>query len=184
MSRIGFVALAVVLVTELGATAQDVRWRHDLAAARKEAAETGKSLLLDFGTESCGWCRKMDATTMRDPAVVKALNERFIPVKLDGNREERLTSALGIEAFPTLVLASPDGKVLDRHTGYADSSRLMGILAKAPAAAKPAPAPIPIAVKPVETPRRTEDDDWKRAKAKVDADLTALFPEIAAGLTR
>lgn len=180
MSRIGFVALALVLVTELGATAQDVRWRHDFAAARKEAAESGKSLLLDFGTESCGWCRKMDATTMRDPAIVKALNERFIPVKLDGNREDRLTSALGIEAFPTLVLAAPDGKVLDRHTGYADSSRLMGILAKASAAAKPTP----VAVKPAEAPRRSPDDEWKRAKAKIDADLTALFPEIAAGLTR
>ncbi len=180
MSRTGFVASAVVLVSAWGATAQDVRWRHDVAAARKEAAETGKPLLLDFGTESCGWCRKMDATTMRDPAVVKALNERFIPVKVDGNREDRLTSALGIEAFPTLVLAAPDGKVLDRHTGYADPARLMGILAKAPA---PVPKPAPVAVKPP-AGRPSPDDDWKRAKAKIDADLTALFPEIAAGLPR
>lgn len=180
MSRTGFVASAVVLVTAWGATAQDVRWRHDVAAARKEAAETGKPLLLDFGTESCGWCRKMDATTMRDPAVVKALNERFVPVKVDGNREDRLASALGIEAFPTLVLAAPDGKVLDRHTGYADPARLLGILAKAPA---PAPKPAPVAAKPP-APRPSPDDDWKRAKAKIDADLTALFPEIAAGLPR
>lgn len=144
--------------------ADDVKWRHDYAAARKEAAETGRPLLLDFGTESCFWCKKLDATTFRDPKVAKRLNEQFIPVKIDANKHQQLTAALRVEGFPDLVLASHDGKVLGRHAGYADVAQLTALLDKAPA---------PAAQKPLAKP-----------KPSVDAELTAMFPEIAASLER
>lgn len=133
--------------------AQELNWRHNYAAARKEAVETGRPLLLDFGTEACVWCRKQDATTLRDPRVVKLLSERFIPVKVDGDRDANLTRALGIDSFPTLILASPEGKVLGRHEGYADVTQLIALLAKAPARAEPmAAAPIT----QVKTPRDSD----------------------------
>lgn len=122
------------------AAAQEVRWRNDYAAARKEATASGRPLLLDFGNEACVWCRKLDATTFRDPAVVALLNDRFIPVKVDGDREAWLTKAVGVQAFPTLVLIAADGKVLGRHEGYADAAKMMALLrpAAAPSAPKPA----------------------------------------------
>jgi thioredoxin-related protein len=126
------------------ASAQDVAWRHDYAAARKEATETGRPLLLDCGYDGCVWCRKLDATTFRDPAFAKALSERFVPVKIDAQRDEWVVRALGVESYPTLVLASPEGKVLGKHVGYADAAQVTVLLAKgagrpaAPAAAPPA----------------------------------------------
>lgn len=117
--------------------AQEISWRHDYAAARKEASETGRPILMDFGTEACSWCVKLDATTFRNPSIVKLLNERFVPVKVNGNREIRLTQALGIDAFPTIVLASPDGKVIGRHVGYADVAEMNALLAKAPPRQEP-----------------------------------------------
>ena len=67
--------LVVVFVTTAGQShAQEVKWRDDYAAARREATETGKPLLFDFGTEACVWCRKLDATTFRDPASNLLLN--------------------------------------------------------------------------------------------------------------
>lgn len=178
MSRTHFIcSVAVVLATLVTAgpvRAQSVQWRHDYAAARKEAAETGRQLLLDFGTEACVWCRKLDATTFRDPKVIKLLNERFVPVKLDGNKEQQLTAALRIDGFPTLVLATPDGKVFGRHAGYVDSAQFLALANKAPES----PAPRrqnadPVA--PNEAPSR-------QIKAQIDADLAALYPGIAAAL--
>jgi thioredoxin-like negative regulator of GroEL len=116
------------------AEAQDVKWRTDYAAARKEATSAGKPLLLDFGTESCFWCKKLDATTFRLPALVTQLNGRFIPVKIDAEKDEWLTRAAGVDSFPTLVLVSPDGKIMGRHAGYADATQLASLLAKAPEA--------------------------------------------------
>ena len=168
--------LVAFLLMAGSASGQEIKWRHDYNAARKEAAETGKPLLFDFGTESCSWCRKLDATTFRDPKVVKLLNENFIPVKIDANKHEKMTSALGIDGFPTLILAASDGKVVGRHAGYADAKELMALTNKAPAKAAPKLA----------TPDRSgsEPETWLRAKAKVDADLDALYPKIAVGLNR
>ncbi len=175
MPRMHLVLSAVLVIgallsTTAPATAQDVRWRTDYSAARREAKETGRPLLLDFGTEGCVWCRKLDATTFRDPKMVKLLNDRFIPVKIDANKEQRLTNALGIESFPTLVLASPDGKVIGRHVGYGDVAELTALLNKAP-------APPAVAVE-------TEAERRKREKEQLDANLAALYPEIAAALDR
>src|SRR5688572_29135614 len=73
------------------APAQQVQWRQDYNVARKEAAEKGRPLLIDFGTESCFWCKKLDLTTLRDPAVVAVLNESFVTLKVDAEREVSLT---------------------------------------------------------------------------------------------
>jgi thioredoxin-like negative regulator of GroEL len=110
-----------------------VKWRDDYAAARQEAASSGRPLLLDFGTEDCFWCRKLDATTFRAPAVVQTLNERFVSVKVDAEKMEALVRALSVESYPTLIVASADGRVLGRHAGYADVAQLSALLEKAPA---------------------------------------------------
>lgn len=110
------------------ADAQEPRWRADYAAARKEAVGSGKPLLLDFGTETCFWCKKLDATTFRDRAVIDLLNERVVAVKVDAERDERLTQALGVQSFPTLVLVSPAGKAIARHEGYADAAKMTAFL--------------------------------------------------------
>ena len=127
--------LLVVFVSITRVSGQEVKWRTDFAAARKEAAETGKPMLLDFGTEWCGPCKKLDATTFRDPKIVSALNDRFIPVKLNGDKESRLVSAMAVDGFPTLIVAGPDGKVLARRSGFQTVPQLIDLLNKAPAAA-------------------------------------------------
>ena len=132
--------VAATCASATPAAAQDVRWRHDYAAARKEATASGRPLLLDFGTEACVWCRKLDATTFRDRTVIELLNNSFIPVKVDGDREAWLTKTVGVQAYPTLVLIAADGKVLARHEGYADVEKLMGLLR--PVATSAAPKPV------------------------------------------
>jgi thioredoxin-related protein len=103
-------------------SAQEVPWRFDYNAARKEAKEKNKPIVLDFGIDGCSPCKQLDATTFRDPAVVKALTERFIPVKVNASRDPGLAQALGINSFPTLVFAAPNGKILNQQDGYVDAA--------------------------------------------------------------
>src|SRR5262249_45306929 len=100
-----------------------VKWRHDYNVARREAQEKGLPLVLDFGTENCFWCRKLDESTFRDPTVVGVMNERFIPLKIDAEREVKLAQVLRIQSYPTVVLAAPDGKILGTLEGYQDAAR-------------------------------------------------------------
>ena len=123
--------------------AAEISWRADFAAARKEAAAAAKPLLLDFGTESCLWCKKLDATTFRDRGLVELVAERFIPVKVDGERQEALTQSLGVQAFPTIVLLSAEGKVIGRHEGFADVAKMTALLRQAPGREVPKPSAAP-----------------------------------------
>jgi tetratricopeptide (TPR) repeat protein len=126
--------LAGLAVLAGAAGAQEVRWRQDYNAARKEAADKGLPLVLDFGTQNCYWCRKLDETTFSDPTVTRVMNERFIPLKIDAGREASLAAALHISAYPTVVLAGPDGKILGTIEGYQDAGRFHENLQRALAA--------------------------------------------------
>lgn len=114
---------ATVCLMPAAAAAQEVQWRHDYATARREAQQTNRPMVLDFGTKSCFWCKKLDTSTFRDARVVKELNERFVPIKIDAEEQEKLATALGIDSFPTLVFAAPDGKILGTHSGFVDAAR-------------------------------------------------------------
>lgn len=122
--------------------AQEVRWRHDYNAARREARAQGRPLFVDIGAERCVWCQKLDATTFRDPALVELLNEQFVPLKVDGGREPALVEILRIQAFPTLVLADADGKIIETVEGYVEAPRLRE-LARRLLAVAAAPAAVP-----------------------------------------
>ena len=98
---LALLTLAAVAAVAAPGAAQGVQWRQDYAAARREAGDTGRPLLLDIGTEDCFWCQRLDATTFRDPTVVAALNERFIPVRVNGDEAAGLVTALGVRSYPT-----------------------------------------------------------------------------------
>jgi thioredoxin-like negative regulator of GroEL len=114
--------------TQEPAGAAEVQWRTAYQEARREAVEKNRPLLLDFGTTRCFWCKRLDATTLRDPAIVQLLNGRFIPLKVDAEQESALAQALHIQSYPTLVLAAPDGKILGTQEGYLDATRCADLL--------------------------------------------------------
>jgi thioredoxin-related protein len=110
------------------AGAQEVTWRSDYNAARREAQEKSLPLILDFGTENCFWCKKLDESTFRDSAILGLLTEHFVPLKVDANRNAFLTEALRVQSFPTIVLAAPDGKILGTFEGYMEAPRMQELL--------------------------------------------------------
>ncbi len=119
---LGPVLWAAVLIPS--ATAQEISWRNDYKKAREEAAQTGRPLLLDVGTENCTWCKKLDQITFTDPALITLLNEQFIPLKIDGERSPALVEALRVQKYPTLVFASPSGAILGYQEGYIEAPAL------------------------------------------------------------
>jgi thioredoxin-related protein len=113
---------SMVLAMTSPLAAQEVPWRTDYNGARKEAKEKNKPIVLDFGIDGCDPCKQLDASTFRDPAVVKALTERFVAVKVNASKDPELAKALGITSFPTLVFAAPNGKILGQQDGYVDAA--------------------------------------------------------------
>ncbi len=121
--RLAAAVLIVAVVSASGLAADPIKWRTDYNTARKEAQEKGLPMVVSISTEECLYCRKMDATTFQDPAVTALLNSRFVPLKVDGNKEANLVSALRIQMYPTTVIAGADGKIHAFLQGYVSADQ-------------------------------------------------------------
>jgi thioredoxin-like negative regulator of GroEL len=112
------------------APAQEVEWRLDYGKARQEAVEKNRPLVIDVGTEHCHFCKQLDLRTFKDPAIVAMLNERCIPLKIDADHHPKLTEALRVEYYPTLVFATAEGKILGYQQGFIEAGALHERLTK------------------------------------------------------
>jgi thioredoxin-related protein len=117
-------SLVVFLTTATSSPAQEVKWRTDYVMALKEAADSGKPLFVNVGTENCYWCKQLDLRTFKDAPLVAVINERCVPLKIDAARHAYLVQALRVQSYPTLVFASPDGTILKFKEGFMESPAL------------------------------------------------------------
>ncbi len=87
--RIAIFILPLILSPQI--LAQDsIQW---LSVEELEVANatSPKPVFFDIFTDWCGWCKKMDKSTFRDPRVVKLLNEEFHPVKFNAEQRQGFT---------------------------------------------------------------------------------------------
>lgn len=90
----------------------------DFSAAAHEAEGSKKIVLIDFYTTWCEPCKELDKNTWTDPAVIQALDEKTVSLRLDAEKEVGLAARYKIKAYPTVLLIKPDGSEIDRLVGY------------------------------------------------------------------
>lgn len=100
------------------ARAESIRWSSSFEAALREAKATKRPLMVDFYTDWCGWCKKLDADTYPDARVV-AQSRNFVSVKVNAEREGvQLARQYGVHSYPNIVFMNENGVAIDRFAGY------------------------------------------------------------------
>ena len=66
-----------------------VRWMTLEEAIQKAQIEKRK-IIVEVYTEWCNWCKRMDKETFNDPKIATYLNQKFYPVKLNGQQKEQI----------------------------------------------------------------------------------------------
>jgi uncharacterized protein len=88
-------------------------WGDDAFA---RAASEDKPILLSISAVWCHWCHVMDETSYSDPDVIAAVNQRFVPVRVDNDRRPDINARYNMGGWPTTAFLAPDGTTLTGAT--------------------------------------------------------------------
>ncbi|MCS7036649.1 MAG: DUF255 domain-containing protein [Saprospiraceae bacterium] len=126
-----------------------VQWLSLEEALERSKTEKRK-IFIDFYTDWCGWCKRMDENTFSDTAVARYIGEKYYPVKFNAESSaevafqnktyglrrgsDRSYHELAIEllngrlGFPTLVFLDENLHVIQAIPGYREPDQLFKIL--------------------------------------------------------
>lgn len=96
-----------------------IGWEADLASALSKAQSERKLVMVDFYTDWCRWCQRLEATTLADPAVAEAVRSHFVPVRLNAETAGKEDAErFGVEGYPTVLFLEASGREIYRISGY------------------------------------------------------------------
>jgi thioredoxin 1 len=101
-----------------------------LEKAQKEAMKSGKLIFIDAYTDWCGPCKRMAATSFKDPAVGELFNANFINLKIEMEKNPEgpgIARKYGVKAYPTLIIIDGTGKVVKQTIGMKSKDQLLAI---------------------------------------------------------
>lgn len=111
--------------------AENIQWRESLEAARREAQENGKLVLIELFSPKCGGCMTMEKETFPDAQVESAIHDNFVPVHYNVLDEPQHLQEFTASWTPTLIVQDAQGREQRRSQGYLDAPRFLGEMALA-----------------------------------------------------
>jgi len=98
--------------------AVDLQWAHSYKEALSLAKKEKKNVMLLVTSARCGWCRKLESTTLKDKNVVERLNKKYILVHAMRG-DETYPKTFNVGSVPASFFLDADGKLIIRKVvGY------------------------------------------------------------------
>jgi uncharacterized protein YyaL (SSP411 family) len=111
--------LVLLLVLIAGpARADSLPWQKWDPSLFDRAATEQKYILLHMAAVWCHWCHVMEGTTYADPAIQKAILDKFIPVRVDQDADPELSYRYEQWGWPATIMLDKDGNEIFKRRGY------------------------------------------------------------------
>ena len=104
-----------------------IDWRRDFKEALSEAQRKGKPVFIYFSAVWCSWCREYEKELEKEE-VVRFLEENFIPLLLDSDRDRSLFLEFGGRGTPFTVVLDPRRIPILKFHGAVRSKDLIEVL--------------------------------------------------------
>ena len=70
----------------------------------------------------------MEKETFKDPVVIASLNENFIPIRVDFDKETKTSAFYRVKGLPDSIFIAEDVQIIGRRPGYIPPDILKRIL--------------------------------------------------------
>lgn len=135
-------AIALLLAFQTMILAEDaVRWAPDLETAKRVAAMKNQLVLIHFYADNCPPCRRLEANVFSQATFAQAVEQNYIPIKINASDEPAIAKEFGVDRWPQDVVIAPSGQVVYRMISPQDQDRYTGILAQVSAKLNPSASP-------------------------------------------
>ena len=137
----------LLLLFPLGLMAQGVNFEHELTwkEVLAKAKAENKYIFMDCFTTWCGPCKYMSANIFPQAEVGSFFNKSFVSVKVQMDKTDRdnemikkwyedakmIEKDYGVNAYPTFLYFSPEGKLVHRVVGGGEAKAFIGLSANA-----------------------------------------------------
>lgn len=115
---IAAVSFSAVFSAESEQIVDGLNTTSDLNQALSDAGEQNKTVLLLFDQASCYYCDLLKQDVLSNSDVQKELNENFIVVSVDVNRNASLAGQHQVVGTPDCIFLDSAGKEVHRIDGY------------------------------------------------------------------
>ncbi len=96
--------------------AHEIAWRPWGDEAFAEAHAADKPVLLSISAVWCHWCHVMDETSYSDGEVIRGINERYIPIRVDNDERPDVNRRYNMGGWPTTAFLTPSGEIVHGGT--------------------------------------------------------------------
>lgn len=131
---VSFVISAVILMVLLPDTfafSESIKWySYDEGMVLGRSEE--KRIYINFHADWCVYCKVMGKETFQNPAVISYLNKYFISIKIDTEKETKITYKYGVSALPDNWFLFKNGDIIGRRKGYIPPDLFIKILKSIP----------------------------------------------------
>jgi len=126
---------------ETPAPPAEIVWLNYEEGMKKGKLEN-KNIFIDFYTNWCGWCKKLDKDVYNDSAVKVVLARHFVTVKTNAESKRRFTlddgkeytdaslarEVFGVQGYPALWFLTPTAEKITYIPGYVPKDKFVNIL--------------------------------------------------------
>jgi thioredoxin-related protein len=122
-----FALSLIICIACVAPASESINWRsYEEGMVLGKVEE--KKVFLHFYADWCAFCRKMAKDTFQDPMVIAYLNENFIPIMVNTDKDQETAAGYGVLGLPFTVFLTEIGEPIASVPGYIPPDTLLSML--------------------------------------------------------
>ncbi|MFH1194707.1 MAG: DUF255 domain-containing protein [bacterium] len=134
-----FVILFAFIISCTNATENGIKW-HSFDEGLAKAQTENKFLLVDFYTDWCGWCKRLDSEVYSNSKIIEYMNKYFVAVKLNPEKpgsvtfqgknysSAEFTKSAGVSGYPATGFLTSKAEFVSVVPGYLPANDFYDLL--------------------------------------------------------